>query len=77
MIILDNAKVYVAKNNEWFDAGTIVALIDDYRPDMKSGLFIGMKNGSLDEEICPFDEFDPVYITAPIRNTIGNKTSRS
>lgn len=42
----------------WFDKGTEVELIDDYRKDgPELGLFRGLRNGKLDEEICPFDEF--------------------
>lgn len=56
---------YKVKPDTWFDEGTEVKLIDDYR-DAKfpngafsdCGLFRGYKNGELDEEICPFDEFE-------------------
>ena len=52
---------YISKPDEWFDAGTIATLIDDYRTEgLNSGLFSGLRNGELDEEICPFDEFDIV-----------------
>ena len=55
----DKAEIkYVAKPETWFDAGTVVELIDDYRPDINCGLFRGYRNGKLDEEVCPFDEFD-------------------
>lgn len=50
--------IYTAKKNTWFDAGTEVELIDDYRPSAKSGLFYGYRKGEKDEEICPFDEFE-------------------
>lgn len=51
---------YIAKPNEWFDEGTIVELIDDYRHALSgdSGLFRGYRNGKMDEEICTFDEFE-------------------
>jgi len=64
---------YIAKPNTWFKAGTEVKLIDDYRPQMNSGLFCGLRicenpgaeGGILkgaervdDEEICGFDEFE-------------------
>jgi len=58
--------IYKAKPDTWFDAGTTVELIDDYRdskpgkPFGKCGLFRGYKDGKLDEEICPFDEFEIV-----------------
>jgi hypothetical protein len=38
----------------WFDVGTYVILIQDY---LEFGLFCGMHNGQIDEEICPFNEF--------------------
>lgn len=57
---------YVSKG-EWFDAGTEVELIDDYRLDagrpMPCGLFRGLRNGTIDEEMCGFDEFE---IIAPV-----------
>lgn len=58
---------YVAKPDEWFDEGTEVKLIDDYRadssmyfggPSMNAGLFEGLKDGKVDQEVCSFDEFD-------------------
>ena len=51
---------HIAKPGEWFDEGTFVELIDDYRPDMDAGLFRGYRNGRIDEEVCPFDEFDEI-----------------
>lgn len=44
-------------NGDWFDKDTIVELIDDYRPSMPCGLFYGLKDGKLDEEVCNFNEF--------------------
>jgi hypothetical protein len=52
--------VYVAKPGEWFDAGTVAMLVDDYRPDMEAGLFRGVRDGKLDEEVCAFAEFDVI-----------------
>jgi len=58
---------YIAKPDEWFDVGTEVQLIDDYRassamyfggPEMNAGLFEGLKDGKIDQEVCSFDEFD-------------------
>ena len=49
---------YIAKSETWFDAGTVAELIDNYRPDANCGLFRGYRNGKLDEETCPFNEFD-------------------
>lgn len=51
---------YIAKPDTWYDEGTEAQLIDDYRPQIDSGLFCGYKNGKLDEEICSFDEFEVV-----------------
>lgn len=44
----------------WYDAGTEVELIDDYRLEdtpMDCGLFRGLRDGKTDEEVCSFDEF--------------------
>ncbi len=58
---------YISKPGEWFDEGTEVKLIDDYRtgnPGDKhywnAGLFEGIHEGKLDQEICPFDEFEVI-----------------
>lgn len=64
---------YRAKSNTWFDEGTEVKLIDDYRPQWNAGLFEGIRtcenplseNRKLGEkyfdgEVCNFDEFDEV-----------------
>ncbi len=51
---------YYLSGGWWFDEDTYARLIDDYRPDMDSGLFIGFHEGKIDEEICSFDEFDEV-----------------
>lgn len=61
---------YVSRPDEWFDAGTEVKLIDDYRDNdamfynrgLNSGLFEGLKDGKLDQEVCCFDEFDIVEV---------------
>ena len=50
--------LYTAKVNTWFDSGTEVKLIDDYRPETNAGLFLGLRKGHQDEEVCPFDEFE-------------------
>ena len=57
----------------WFEKGTVCKLVDDYRPEMNSGLFSGLrkcKNPSAesrlldelydDEEICSFNEFESI-----------------
>ena len=49
--------VYVAKPETWFDAGTVAVLVDDYRPNMEAGLFCGIRDGQIDEEVCAFEEF--------------------
>lgn len=57
---------YIAKPDEWFDSGTEVKLIDDYRTSdamiyhksLNAGLFEGLRNGVLDQEVCDFDEFE-------------------
>ena len=49
---------YFSKPDEWYDVSYEVELIDDYRPDgLGAGLFRGLKNGQVDEEVCSFDEF--------------------
>ena len=65
--------VYIAKENTWFDAGSICVLIDDFRPGMNSGVFYGWRTCEnpaaegrlfgerfLKEEVCMFDEFDVI-----------------
>lgn len=52
-------KRYIS-DGTWFDKGTEATLIDDYRPQMPSGLFSGLKDGKPDEEICGFDEFQEI-----------------
>ena len=54
---------YIAKPDTWFDVGTDAILIDDYRPQIDSGLFRGIKDGHPDEEVCGFDEF--FYVELP------------
>lgn len=66
--------IYKAKPDTWFDEGTTVELIDDYRdgrtdtPFGTSGLFRGYKNGNLDEEICFFEEFEIIKEKKNIKN---------
>ena len=56
---------YIAKPNTWFETGTECMLIDGSEDkDGHFGLFIGIKDGRVDEETCPMDEFeikDEVY----------------
>ncbi len=46
----------------WFDEGTECELLIDCEdgdaPEMHSGLFKGLHNGDVDEELCLFDEFE-------------------
>jgi hypothetical protein len=61
---------YIAKPNTWFDEGTEVELLVNFRKCFRKGkdyndliptewgLFRGMCNGELDEETCDFLEFD-------------------
>lgn len=59
---------YIAKPDGWFDTGTEVKLIDDYRNNdsmfyhksLNAGLFEGFRNGLLDQEVCDFDEFEVI-----------------
>lgn len=61
---------YISRKDEWFDEGTEAKLIDDYRDndamfynrDLNSGLFEGLKDGKLDQEVCCFDEFDIIEV---------------
>ena len=50
--------MFIAKPDTWFDSGTEVELLVDCRPQGNFGLFRGQRNGKLDEETCPFDEFE-------------------
>lgn len=52
---------YISKG-EWFDKGTEAILIDDYgynaQFNNRVGLFEGIRNGKLDEEVCEVKEFE-------------------
>lgn len=50
---------YISRG-EWFDKGTEVKLIDDYRGwnGLEAGLFEGFREGKSCQEVCGFDEFD-------------------
>ena len=52
----DKMKIYVSKQNEWYDEHTIAVEITPI--SMESGLFVGIKDGKIDQEICSYDEFD-------------------
>jgi len=49
---------YYISKGEWFKEGIVALCLDDYRPDINSGLFRGFKDGRQDEEVCTFDEFE-------------------
>jgi len=51
---------YYKSKGEWFDKDSPARLIDDYRPNMNAGLFIGYHKDELDEEACSFDEFEEI-----------------
>ena len=62
-------KKYIALKDNWYDEGTEVefigALIETYDFDgtySPSGLFRGIKDGKIDEEMCGFDEFDIIGV---------------
>lgn len=67
--------VFEPKSNSWFMPGTLVVLIDDFRPLTNAGLFLGTRlcenpkeEGHelhelyIDQEICMFNEFTRVII---------------
>lgn len=72
---------YIALPDTWFDEGTEVKLIDDYRNNdamffnrsLDAGLFEGLVDGCLDQEVCPFDEFELVEFD---ENNDENSTTR-
>lgn len=45
---------YFSKKDEWFDEGTEAVLTADCR---SFAIFVGYRNGNLDEEACSLDEF--------------------
>lgn len=60
---------FISKSDEWFDENTEAVLIcltgtgrigTPSGPRAASGLFKGWKDGSLDEEVCCFTEFEIV-----------------
>ena len=55
-------KNYYISDGTWFDEGSLVKLIDDYRPQLDSGLFEGLRDGKMDQEICGFDEMKPFEV---------------
>lgn len=46
---------YISKADEWFDEGTEAELLFITTED--AGLFRGIRNGSIDEEMCLLEEF--------------------
>lgn len=49
-------EIYIAKPNTWYDKGTEARL--QFMIENDIGLFCGIKNGSVNEEICFLDEFE-------------------
>ena len=48
-------KRYFSKG-DWFDEGQEVEQLA-HLGEWDAGLFRGLKNGTIDEEVCPYDEF--------------------
>ena len=65
---------YIPKPDTWFDGSVEVDLVDDYRPDINSGLFCGLHNGKLDEEVCSFDEFIEIDKRIHMKTNLTKKT---
>lgn len=56
-------KVYIAKANTWFDAGTVaIKRTENFGSTPDSALFIGSRRGEPDEEVCEIDEFDVIEL---------------
>jgi len=52
---------YIAKPNTWFDVGTEAIPVTDFVEALNPfAVFRGMKDGELDEETCPVDEFENI-----------------
>lgn len=53
---------YIAKFNTWFDEGTEVLVISDYRhpsnPLCNIALFFGLHKGVISKRVCNFDDFE-------------------
>lgn len=61
---------YIAKSDTWFIEGTECSLVTDCRPQMRLGIFSGLRRSEgapelhpegeiyMDEESCNFDEFE-------------------
>ena len=56
-LVLEPRTVYVAKPGTWFDAGTIAIPLGCVEEDPVM-VWVGTKDGTLDEEVCPLDEFE-------------------
>lgn len=54
---------YQSKRQCWFDEGSFARLSFDlgWINGIHYGLFVGRKNGSVDEEICDFKDFKIIY----------------
>lgn len=53
---------FIAKKDTWFDEGTEAKLLTDCGewPFKGDGIFEGIRNGEIDEELCGYDEFEIV-----------------
>ena len=54
--------VYYAKEDTWFDEGIECTLVADCGE--AGAIMCGLRNGKLDEELCPWDEFW-IFTTQP------------
>ena len=66
---------YISRG-DWFDEDTEVELLVDfgipenqaYAPG-QAGLFRGLRNGRIDEEVCGFDEFNTIATSSGFLDT--------
>ena len=54
----------ICKPDEWYDEGTEVECLSAFTEEswLGDGLFRGLKDGKIDEEMCGFDEFEVVSL---------------
>lgn len=52
---LNNNYIYIS-DGTWFDKGSSCVLISNC--GIAGGIFEGQRNGKLDQEFCPWDEFE-------------------
>lgn len=59
MMKIDWTKItFIARDNTWYDAGSIAKLESTPTHDYPSGGFVGLVNGEYDGEECGLYEFD-------------------